>query len=107
MNTCTYHMGISAWARHGLIVVLAMLGMIAFGADQPTTTGTDTTKTATKTEQPKTTPTGPEGYFKQLDTNKDGKLTPEEWKQAVRFKMADTNADGVVTEEEFNAFLPK
>jgi len=38
--------------------------------------------------------------FKQLDRNGDGKLTPDELRQADLFKRLDKNGDGVVTPEE-------
>ena len=41
-----------------------------------------------------------EQRFKQFDRNGDGKLTPDEFRQADLFKRMDLNGDGVVTLEE-------
>jgi hypothetical protein len=50
--------------------------------------------------------------FDKLDTNHDGKLTPDEAAVhptvAAHFKDADANGDGVITKEEFMAaFKPQ
>jgi Ca2+-binding EF-hand superfamily protein len=50
--------------------------------------------------------------FDKLDTNHDGKLTPDEAAVhptvAAHFKDADANGDGVITKEEFiTAFKPQ
>ena len=43
--------------------------------------------------------------FEQLDTNADGKITPEEMeaRAAARFAEADANGDGKLTAEELQA----
>jgi hypothetical protein len=48
--------------------------------------------------------------FNEIDKNKDGKATSEEWKAAgapdMVFQMSDANKDGQVTIEELNASSP-
>jgi arylsulfatase A-like enzyme len=46
-----------------------------------------------------------EERFKQLDANRDGKLTPDEVARPRVFRQMDANGDGVVTLEELRAFL--
>jgi Ca2+-binding EF-hand superfamily protein len=49
--------------------------------------------------------------FEVMDTNKDGKISLDEWKAAhpadknaeAQFKKLDTNADGSLTQDEFQA----
>ena len=49
-------------------------------------------------------------HFDQIDTNRDGQLSPEELKAAhqnmknAMFDRMDANHDGVISREEFNAF---
>lgn len=49
--------------------------------------------------------------FDQVDANKDGALTLEEWKAAGRrergFRMIDTDRDGKVTPAELQAAMAK
>jgi hypothetical protein len=48
--------------------------------------------------------------FNEIDKNKDGKATSEEWKDAgapdMVFQMSDANKDNVITLEEINASSP-
>lgn len=70
-------------------------------------------KAATATQKPKMTP---DQRFDALDTNKDGKLSPEEFKAPVvkrsekadkKFKAMDKNGDGVITKDEVKGNVPK
>ena len=46
---------------------------------------------------------GPSMLLQRLDTDKDGKVSEEEWK--AFFKAADTDGDGAVTAEELGAAM--
>ncbi len=60
---------------------------------------------------------GPEARFAKLDTDKDGKLSKDEFtapakedakeKSAKRFSKIDTDGDGYVSLEEFKAAIAK
>jgi hypothetical protein len=47
--------------------------------------------------------------FKKLDTNHDGKISPDEWKaaSAARFKKMDANGDGFISRDEMLAAAQK
>lgn len=46
-----------------------------------------------------------EARFRQLDKNRDGKITTDELKQSAFFKQRDANADGAITLAEAQAVL--
>jgi Ca2+-binding EF-hand superfamily protein len=77
---------------------------------------TDGDKAVSKDEYTKAIPKAPKQAFDRLDTNKDGKLTPEDkpaggaqGRDAMmqRMRTADKDKDGGVSEEEFKAAFPK
>jgi Ca2+-binding EF-hand superfamily protein len=43
--------------------------------------------------------------FNRLDLNRDGRITPNEWRRKPKaFDRIDTNHDGAITLDEFRAF---
>ena len=46
-----------------------------------------------------------EKYLQKMDTDKDGKVSKDEWMQsyAEKFQKIDSNGDGYLSEEEMNA----
>jgi len=80
-------------------LVLALAGA-AFGAQAQTTSQAPATATTPTTEQI-------EGAFKRADANQDGKLSKEEAMRmpvlAEKFDQIDKDKDGFLSAEEFSA----
>jgi len=95
------------------VTVAALLSGNAIAQQEPpgspTTPGPAMQNPATSPPAPSTVDIG--ALFDKLDTNHDGKLTPDEAQAhptvAAHFESADTNHDGVLTKDEFlAAFKP-
>ena len=90
-----------------ILAALAACTMVCTAANPRTSTPHTTTP---KTTKPKTT--HEVDWFKKLDKNHDGFISPEEFTAGGKdftpeeFKKLDTNSDGKLNEVEFSA-MPK
>jgi len=94
-----------------LLCTLIVAGF-ALGLAAPALAADEKPKEGKKRERP-----NPEAFFKQKDTNEDGKLSKEEFlagvpedkaeKAAARFAKIDGDSDGYITVAEFKAAMRK
>jgi hypothetical protein len=99
------------------LMAVALLSSAAFAQDAPQgPAATPKASPNTATQPPAAAPAGPAvdigAIFDKLDTNHDGKLSPEEAQAhptvASHFSSADANGDGFVSKDEFMAaFKPQ